>query len=120
MDEASEGGLSAVAEEGEAWKSVKSSSSKLKLVVGTAEAARAWPAGGGGPGKENGDGLGAAVLDLPAMDVAGTRVWGDFAIGGGTGGDSLVSTGDWKSEKSSSKKSVVNGTADGGAVGRLC
>ncbi len=117
----SEAGLSAVADEGDAWKSVKSSSSKLKLVVGAAEAARAWPAGGGGPGKENGDGLAAAVLDLPAMDIAGTRAWGDFAIGGGTGGDRFLSTGDWKSEKSSSsKKFVVNGTADGGAIGRLC
>lgn len=40
-DDAREAGLRAVADEGDAWKSAKSSSSKVKLLVGTAEAARA-------------------------------------------------------------------------------
>ena len=122
LEDASELGFSAVAEDGEAWKSAKSSSSNdARLEVGTADEARAGPDGGGGGGNEKGDMFGAAVWDLAAEGMASIRC-GHFAIGGGIGGDGLDadSTGDWKSEKSSSSNKLdVNGTADGEVMGRF-
>lgn len=102
-----EDGCSDVADIGDTWKSAKSSSSN-DAIFELEDWGRPEEEAGGG-GRAYGDNVeavrgctgGACIVALAAFAAASVR--GDFAIGEGTGGDNW-STGDWKSENSSSPK----------------
>lgn len=109
---------------GESWKSAKSSLSNAENAGWAMIDARltAW---GGGRAREEAGGNGAVTPANGRLEDAFLRMRGDFSIGGGAGGEicGFRSTGDWKSEKSSSSNrfedrgTVVGETADCGCVG---
>ena len=105
--------------EGDEWKSEKSSSSKAPRFVIVAPGALLEDAGGGmAKGVDVGRACNLDDVLCSAMfaTLAADNVRGDFDIGGGTGGDACNgrSTGDWKSEKSSSSNRFeVKGIAVG-------